>query len=95
MNARQFTIVVIRILGLVSVVVGLILTMSVGILRSMGTLPPQSTSISDLPLHDTYYIVSHIEDAWTVPGVVCVLLGAILIGLSGRLGRWFTRDLES
>ena len=89
MTTHGFATVSIRLLGVAAIAVGLVFAGSIGAVHLLRMSSPSSTSISDLHLHDTYYIVSQVEDAWLAPGLVSALTGVILLVISRRLAqRW-------
>jgi hypothetical protein len=95
MTTRQFAIVSVRVLGVAAIVVGVVFAGSSGILRVLGAASLTSTSTSNLPLHGTYYVISHVEDAWLAPGAVSALTGVVLLVISRSLGAWLARGTES
>jgi heme/copper-type cytochrome/quinol oxidase subunit 1 len=95
MTSRHFATVGVRLLGLAAVVLGVIAAGSVVFLRAVGAVSLTGLSSSDLHLHDTYYVVTHFEDAWLAPGLASAAVGVVLLAFSGRLGGWLARGLES
>ena len=95
MTTRHFATVSIRVLGVAAIVVGIVFAGSSGIMRALGMASLTSTSTSDLHLHDTYYVISHVEDAWLAPGAVSVVTGILLLVTSRRLGALLARGTET
>ena len=95
MTTRHFATVSIRVLGVAAIVVGVVFAGSSGIMRALGAASLTSTSTSDLHLHDTYYVISHVEDAWLAPGAVSVVTGILLLVTSRRLGALLARGTET
>ena len=94
MTARHFATVGVRLLGVAAIVIGVVFAGSSGIMRALGAASLTSTSASDLHLHDTYYVISQVEDAWLAPGVVSAITGVLLLVLSRSLGAWLARGTE-
>lgn len=65
MTTRAFATVCIRVLGVAAIVCGGISVGSAGIMQAIGTYSQRGESTSELHLHDTYYVIAHI-DAWLV-----------------------------
>jgi hypothetical protein len=86
MTTRHFATVSIRVLGVAAIVMGIVFAGSSGILRALGAVSATHTSTADLLLHDTYYVISHVEDAWLAPGAVSTVTGILLLVTSRRLG---------
>jgi hypothetical protein len=95
MTTRHFATVSIRVLGVAAIVVGVIFAGSSGLMRALGAASLTGTSPSDLHLHDTYYVISHVEDAWLAPGAVSVVTGILLLVTSRRLGALLARGTET
>jgi heme/copper-type cytochrome/quinol oxidase subunit 1 len=95
MTTRHFATVSVRVLGVAAIVVGVVFAGSSGIMRALGAASLTSTSTSDLHLHDTYYVISHVEDAWLAPGAVSAVTGVLLLVISRSLGAWLARGTES
>ena len=95
MTTRHFATVSIRVVGVAAIVAGVVFAGSSGIMRALGAASLTSTSTSDLHLHDTYYVISHVEDAWLAPGAVSVVTGILLLVTSRRLGALLARGTET
>jgi len=94
MTTRNFATVSVRVLGVAAIVVGVVFAGSSGIMRALGAASLKSISTSDLHLHDTYYVISHVEDAWLAPGAVSAVTGVLLLVISRSLGAWLARGTE-
>ena len=94
MTTRNFATVSVRVLGVAAIVVGVVFAGSSGIMRALGAASLKSISTSDLHLHDTYYVISHVEDAWLAPGAVSAVTGVLLLVISCSLGAWLVRGTE-
>ena len=95
MTTRHFATVSIRVLGVAAFVVGIIFAGSSGIMRALGAASLTSTATPDLHWHDTYYVISHVEDAWLAPGAVSAVAGILLLVTSRRLGALLARGTET
>ena len=95
MTTRHFATVSVRVLGVAAIVIGVIFAGSSGIMRALGAASLTSASTSDLHLHDVYFVISHVEDAWLAPGAVSAVTGVLLLVLSRSLGAWLARGTES
>jgi len=97
MTPQNFATVSIRILGVAAILFGVIFAGESLVKRALDMPSLTSSSTSDAQLDDTYYVISHFEDAWLVPGTIGVLSGILLLVMSRRLGTWLARgtDLES
>jgi len=94
MTTRNFATVSVRVLGVAAIVVGVVFAGSSGIMRALGAASLKSISTSDLHLHDTHYVISHVEDAWLAPGAVSAVTGVLLLVISRSLGAWLARGTE-
>ena len=94
MTTKHSATVGVRLVGLLAIVIGVVFVASSGIMRALGMGSLTSTSTSDSRLHDTYYVISHVETAWLTPGVVCAVIGVLLLVTSRRLGAWLAWGTE-
>jgi heme/copper-type cytochrome/quinol oxidase subunit 1 len=94
MNTKQFATISIRVLGVAAIAIGGVLAGSSGIMRAVGAASLTNIPTSDLHLHDTYYVISHVEDTWLAPGTVSVITGILLLITSRRLGALLARGTE-
>lgn len=94
MTSKQFATVGIRLVGLIAIAFGVVFAGSNGIMRALGMGSLTSTSTSDSQLHDTYYVISYIENAWFAPGVISAVIGILSLVFSRRLGTWLARGTE-
>lgn len=95
MTAPHFATIGIRVLGVATIVVGLIFASSGGIMRAMDASSTEQVSKSDLHLRDTYHVVSHFEQTWFILGAVSLASGILLLLTSRRLGVWLARGIET
>jgi hypothetical protein len=95
MSPKYFATVGVRLIGLLAFVIGAVLVVSYCIMQGCGLGSLTSTSTSDYHLHDTYYVISRVQIAWLIPGVVCIVIGVLLLLCSVRLGAWLARGVES
>ena len=95
MTTHQFATISVRIVGLSAIVVGVVFAGSSGVMRALGAASITSTSTADLHLHDAYYVVAQLEDAWLAPGAVSVVIGVLLLVTSRSLGAWLARGTGS
>ena len=95
MTTRHFATVSIRVLGVAAIVVGVVFAGSSGIMRRLGAASLTNTSTSDLHLHDSYYVISHVEDAWLAPGALSAIAGILLLVTSRSLGAWLAHGTET
>jgi hypothetical protein len=93
MTAQQFATVSVRFLALATMTVGTTLIGGSGVLAAMSAGSVASMPTPNLHLHDAYFIVSQVEQAWLAPGVVGLLVGAVLFLCSGRLGRLMAQGM--
>jgi hypothetical protein len=91
MTTEQFATISIRVLGVAFIAIGGVLAGSCGIMRVVDAASLTNIPTSDLHLHDTYYVISHIEDAWLVPGAVSIITGILLLITSRRIGALLAR----
>lgn len=95
MTTKHFATVGVRLGGLFAILIGVVLAGSSGIVRALGAASLVRTSTFDFHLHDTYYVITHVEDAWLAPGAVSVVTGILLLVTSRSLGTWLARGTES
>lgn len=94
MTLRDFATIGVRLLGVAAILVGVVFAGSSGIMRALGAAARTSTSISDLHLHNVYYVFSHVEDTWLAPGVVSGITGVLLLVFSRGLGACLARGTD-
>jgi hypothetical protein len=87
MTTQQFATLSVRVLGLAAITIGIVLLGSSSVMGAVGGGSLTGTSMSNLHLHDAYYIVSHVEQAWLAPGAISLLVGIALLLGSGKLGK--------
>ena len=95
MTTHHFATVSIRVLGVAAIAVGVVFAGSSGIMRALGVTSLTSSSTPDLLLHDTYYVISHVDDAWLAPGAIAAIIGVLLLVSSRRLGALLARGTAS
>lgn len=95
MTTQSFATVGVRLLGVAALVAGIVFAGSSGVMRALGAASVTSTSTTDLHLHDTYYVISHVEDVWLAPGGVSLVTGILLLVISRRLGALLARGFDS
>lgn len=94
MTTRHFATVSIRVLGVATVVVGVVFGGTSAITRALSAASVTGITTTDSKLHDTYYVISHIEDAGLVPGTVSLVVGVLLLVTSRSLGALLARGTE-
>ena len=95
MTTHHFAIISVRVVGLLAIVVGGVFAGSSGVMRALGAASITSNSTADLHLHNTYYVIAQLEDAWFAPGAVSAAIGILLLVTSRRLGALLARGTES
>ena len=84
MKPLDRTIIGVRLIGVATLLVGLV-CLGVGrVGRAPAPMLRSSTSgASDFHLHDTFYVVAHAPyQEWIIPGALSAVAGALLLGAS-------------
>ena len=95
MSTQNFATVSVRILGLAAILFGVIFAGESLVKRALDMTSPPNTLASDAQLNDSYYVISHFENAWLVPGTISVISGILLLVMSRCLGTWLARGTDS
>jgi heme/copper-type cytochrome/quinol oxidase subunit 1 len=94
MKPRDIATIGVRLVAVASIAFGIVLALSGAVMHGLLQLPLAGYSNSDLHLHDTYYVVSHVSYDLFVPSGAGILVGVLLLVLSHRLARLLVRGLD-
>ena len=83
----------VRLVGVALIACGVVLALSAALMHGLFQLPLSGVSTSDLQLHDTYYVVSHVHYDLLIPSGASIVVGVLLLLLSRRFARLLGRGL--
>ncbi|MBK7998183.1 MAG: hypothetical protein IPK15_05490 [Verrucomicrobia bacterium] len=81
----------VRLIGVALLAVGIIAIASGAFVNLAFSLNFPDNGLSDLHLHDTYYVVSMAHDGLFLPGLASLLVGIFVLIFSRRIARCVAR----
>jgi ABC-type Fe3+-siderophore transport system permease subunit len=93
MKSINIATIGIRLVGVAWITCGVVLALSGALMHGLFQLPLDGVSTSDLYLHDTCYVVSHVHFN-LIPSGASIVVGVLLLLLSRRFARLLGRGLD-
>lgn len=83
----------VRLIGVALLAVGVISMASAAFVSLAFRLNLPQNGLSDLHLHDTYYVVSLAQDGLFLPGIASLLIGILVLIFSRRIAGCVVRGI--
>jgi hypothetical protein len=95
MNLSGLATVGVRLVALLCVAVGVVLSLSTVLTAWLFTLPVAGFTRSGEHLHDTYYVTAEFHYSAMAPGLIGLVVGVLLFAAARPLARLLTRGVAA